>query len=204
MAPFRVLGAREKRPGSAQQKSARREGELQLEVGKSGRMVISTRRCRCGICRHGFDADPRVRGRQKVCSRKECQSARRQQTQAGWRRRHPGYFIQWRAKKRAEDNAAGGVDPPRVPPPISDLPWEMAQEEFGVMGADFLASLGRKVLVHAKDQTRIKTAEIADEFSKVAVASAKDPRLAHLTESTEQSPEVGVGVPKDQRLVVPG
>ena len=156
------------------------------------------------ICHHGLHVDPRVGDRQKVCGRKECQKARRQRTQAAWRRGHSGYFIQWRAKKRAEDNASEAVDPPRVPPPISALPWEMAQEEFGMMGADFLASLGRRVLGHAKDQIRIKTAEIAEKFSRVAAVSAKDQRLAHPTESTGQSPEVGLGVPKDQKLVVPG
>jgi hypothetical protein len=166
--------------------------------------MVSSRRRRCEICHHGFHVDPRVGGRQKVCGRKECQKARRQRTQAAWRRGHAGYFIQWRAKKRAEDNASGGVDPPRVPPPISELPWEMAQEEFGVMGADFLASLGRKVLGHAKDQIRIKALGIAKESSKVAAVSAKDQRSAHRAESPGQSPEVGLGVPKDQRLVVPG
>ena len=166
--------------------------------------MVSSRRRRCVICHHGFEADPRVGSRQKVCSRRECQKARRQRTQAGWRRRHPGYFIQWRAKKRAAGNASEDVDPPRTPPPISELPWEMAQEEFGTMGADFLASLGRKVLAHAKDQIGTKAAEIAEESSKVAVASAKDQRLAHSTESTGQSLEVGLGVPKDQRPAVPG
>ncbi len=143
-------------------------------------------------------------GRQKVCGRKECQEARRQQTQADWRRRHPGYFIQWRAKKRAELNGSEPVDPLRVPRPLSQLPWEMAQEEFGVMGADFLASLGRKVLVEAKDAIRAKLPVMMGESAKVGAGSAKDQRLAQALEMTEQSPEVGLGVPKDQRLVVPG
>jgi hypothetical protein len=145
-----------------------------------------------------------VAGRQKVCGREACQEARRQETQADWRRRHPGYFIQWRAKKRAELNGSEPVDPPRVPPPLSHLPWELAQEEFGVAGADFLASLGRKLLVQAKDQIRTESSVIAEESAKVGVVSAKDQRPAQAAEMTEQSPEVGLGVPKDQRLVVPG
>jgi hypothetical protein len=166
--------------------------------------MVTSRRRRCAICHRGFTEDPRIGNRQKVCGRPECQTARRQQTQAGWRRRHPGYFIQWRAKKRAELNASEAVDPPRVPPPLSQLPWEMAQEEFGVMGADFIASLGRIVVGHAKDQILAKVAEISAERPEVGRASAKDQRLAQPTGSAGQSPKVGLGVPKDQRLVVPG
>ena len=103
--------------------------------------MVSSRRRRCAICHHGFTEDPRVGERQKVCGRLECQETRRRRTQADWRGSHPGYFIQWRAKKRAELNASALVDPLRVPLPLAQLPWEMAQEEFGVMGADFLASL---------------------------------------------------------------
>lgn len=141
----------------------------------------SSRRRRCVICHHGFDPDPRVGDRQKVCSHKACQKGRRQRTPADWRRRHPGYFIQKRAQKRADANATEMVDPPRVPPPISELPWAVAQEEFGVLGADFLASFGRKILVVAKDQRRVQAAE-----------------------TTGQSLDVGRGVPKDQRRAVPG
>ena len=166
--------------------------------------MVSSRRRRCAICHHGFTADPRVGERQEVCGREECQKSRRRRTQADWQRRHPGYFIQWRAKKRAELNALDVVDPPRVPPPLSLLPWEMAQEEFGVMGADFLASLGRKLLVPAKDQIRAEPSAITEESPEVAAVAAKDQRLAQAAEMVAQSPEVGLGVPKDQRLVVPG
>jgi hypothetical protein len=72
------------------------------------------------------------------------------------------------------------------------------------MGADFLASLGRKVLVEAKDAIRAKLPVMMGESAKVGVGSAKDQRPAQLAEMTEQSQEVGLGVPKDQRLVVPG
>jgi hypothetical protein len=166
--------------------------------------MVSSRRRRCAICHHGFTEDPRIGKRQKVCGRPECQKARRQQTQASWRHRHPGYFIERRAKKRAELNVSEAVDPPRVPPPLSQLPWEMAQEEFGTMGADFLASFGRIVVGHAKDQMLAQVAEISTERPKVGKAPAKDQILAQAFESAGQSQEVGVGVPKDQRLAVPG
>jgi len=117
----------------------------------------SRRLRRCRICNHGFTADSHVGDRQRVCSRPECQKARRQGTQASWRKRNPGYSIEWRAKKRAERSRSDVIDPPRLPPPLDGLPWELAQEEFGSIGADFIASLGRKVLGHAKDQSLSKT-----------------------------------------------
>jgi hypothetical protein len=80
----------------------------------------------------------------------------------------------------------------------------MAQEEFGVMGADFLASLGRKLLVPAKDQIRTEPSVITEESREVGVAPAKDRRSVQAAEMTAQSDEVELGVPKDQRLVVPG
>jgi hypothetical protein len=39
-------------------------------------------------------------------------------------------------------------EPLRLPPPLSRLPWDLAQDQFGVQGADFLGVMG-KVLLHA-------------------------------------------------------
>lgn len=36
----------------------------------------------------------------------------------------------------------------RLPAPLSHLPWDVAQSEFGVQGADFLGVMGT-VLLHA-------------------------------------------------------
>ena len=46
------------------------------------------------------------------------------------------------------------VAPPvvRVPPPLDRLPWDIAQDHFGVQGADFIAVLGRLLLEVAQDQ----------------------------------------------------
>jgi hypothetical protein len=46
-----------------------------------------------------------------------------------------------------------------LPPPLSQLPWDLAQEEFGVAGTDFLGHLGRVVLGAAQDQ---KAAQVLD------------------------------------------
>lgn len=45
------------------------------------------------------------------------------------------------------------VDPLVLPPPLSRLPWDIAQETFGVVGSDFLGHLGRVLLTTAQDQS---------------------------------------------------
>jgi hypothetical protein len=64
--------------------------------------------------------------------------------QAAWRARNPDYFRARRIQAR------GGSDHPpeplKLPPPLSHLPWDIAQDEFGVQGADFLGGMGRMLL----------------------------------------------------------
>lgn len=115
----------------------------------------------CRICRRWFVPDGRVGRRQRACSAPTCQIARRAQTQASWRRRNPDYFIAHRVLRRRQqaDQAQGGVPPLVLPPPLSQLPWDLAQEEFGVAGTDFLGHLGRVLLTAAQDQ---KGAQVLD------------------------------------------
>src|SRR5512139_1634884 len=150
-----------------------------------------SRRRRCAICHHGFTADPRVGDRQRVCGRPECQKARRRATQTSWRKRHPGYFIAWRAKKRVEQSESDVIDPPRLPAPLDGLPWELAQEEFGSVGADFIASLGRKVVGNAKDQSLVEALEDKGKSRKEDTGVAKDQSSAQQAEVAGGSPEVG-------------
>jgi hypothetical protein len=108
----------------------------------------------CRICRRWFVPDRRVGRRQRACSARTCQIARRARTQASWRRRNPDYFIAHRVQRRRlqADEAQGAVLPLVLPPPLSQLPWDLAQEEFGVAGTDFLGHLGRVLLAAAQDQ----------------------------------------------------
>jgi len=39
-----------------------------------------------------------------------------------------------------------------VPPPLSSLAWDLAQDEFGVTGTDFLGQMSRVLLIAAQDQ----------------------------------------------------
>ena len=112
----------------------------------------------CCICRRWFVPDRRVGRRQRACSATACQTARRARTQASWRRRNPDYFIAHRINRRKAE-ARAVVLPLVLPPPLSQLPWDLAQEAFGVAGTDFLGHLGRVLLVAAQDQ---KTAHVID------------------------------------------
>jgi len=104
----------------------------------------------CTICRRWFRPDPRIGERQRACDRAECQAARRQKTQASWRRRNPDYAIAWRLDQRkAQAEGAGAL---RLPPPLPRLPWPLAKDQFGAQGADFLGVMGALILRAAKDQ----------------------------------------------------
>jgi hypothetical protein len=106
----------------------------------------------CCICHRWFRPDNRVGSRQHACARPECQTSRRRKKQAAWRARNPDYF----AGRRIE--ARKILDPPpeplRLPPPLNQLPWDIAQSEFGVQGADFLGVMCGVLLSSAQSQLR--------------------------------------------------
>lgn len=121
----------------------------------------------CSICRRWFLPDARVGKRQRACSSAECQASRRQKTQAAWRAANPDYFAARRMTERASgaesEPAAPSPSsrpPPRAPPPVGApppldrLPWDVAQDAFGVQGADFIGLLGRVLLRVRQDQRR--------------------------------------------------
>ena len=136
-------------------------------------MATSRRKRPCGKCRRWFEPDARVGDRQRVCGREECQRARQRGNEAEWLQRHPGYFIAWRAKERAERSPPDDAAPPWVPAPLTRLPWELAQEEFGGIGADFLASLGRLLVANAKKERRREGTEFIVETGKVPLEGEK-------------------------------
>src|ERR1022692_950715 len=95
----------------------------------------------CAICRRWFRPDGRVGSRQHACGKPECQTSRRQKTQAGWRRRNPGYAIAWRIDRRAAQTPSP-PEPLRMPAPLNQLPWDVAKDQFGPQGADFIWVMG--------------------------------------------------------------
>ena len=123
------------------------------------------RRRRCAACGELFQANPRVRGRQRTCSRSDCQQKRRRETQRKWRERNPDYFVDRRLRVRAlaaraaESRQVGRVDglarrpaPLRVPAELRCLPWDLAQDEIGVQTTDFIAVLACLLVHLMKDQ----------------------------------------------------
>ena len=104
----------------------------------------------CRICRRWFQPDARVGERQRACGKAECQTARRQKTQADWRKRNPDYSIAWRLDQRAAQTPP--PEPLRFPAPLKHLPWEFAKDQFGAQGADFIGVMGALILRSAKDQ----------------------------------------------------
>lgn len=152
--------------------------------------MTSFRRRRCVVCHHGFTADPRVGEKQKVCSLPQCQKIRRQRTQADWRKRHSGYAIAWRAKWREACSTSDVIEIPRMPPPLSALPWDLAQQEFGGIGADFIASFGRKVLEYAKDEILKQLSGITGQIEKEASGHAKDQRRSQERVFVDETPQV--------------
>ena len=145
----------------------------------------------CVICKKPFTAHARQGDRQRTCGESECQHELRRRNQAAWRKAHPGYFIAWRVKERAESNASEPVDPPRVPPPLTRLPWELAQEEFGVAGADFLGSFGR--LLAAKSSMQSQVPEATGGSAPLASDGAKSSIASQPLESSGQTGQLGAG-----------
>ena len=104
----------------------------------------------CCVCRRWFRPDPRVGLRQRACGQPNCQAGRRVQTQKSWRDRNPDYFIARRIQERSKQDQP--PEPLRLPPPLSRLPWDIAQDEFGVKGTDFIGVMGTLLLGAAQDQ----------------------------------------------------
>jgi hypothetical protein len=91
-----------------------------------------------------------VGARQRSCSKPECQATRRKKTQARWRAKNPDYAAGYRLQRRHAQE-----QPPerlRVPPPLNRLPWDLAKDEFGGQGADFLGVMGALLVRSAKDE----------------------------------------------------
>jgi hypothetical protein len=104
----------------------------------------------CCICRRWFRPDNRVGSRQRACSKPECQSLRRRKDQAVWRARNPDYFSGRRIQARMVVEPAPA--PLRLPSPLDQLPWDIAQSQFGVQGADFIGVMGALLQRTAQSQ----------------------------------------------------
>jgi hypothetical protein len=126
--------------------------EVSVVGGTVGAMAFQRKRP-CAVCRRWFQPDPRIGARQRVCPERACQVSRRRRQQAEWRKQNPEYFVARRLQARAVE----ARDPElRLPPPLSRLPWDLAQSQFGAQGADFMAELGRVVVRVRQSQSGVQ------------------------------------------------
>src|SRR2546429_8647077 len=110
------------------------------------------RKSPCCVGRRWLRPDPRIGSRQRACGRPEGQVARRKKKQKAWRERNPDYFIARRIKDRSGQDRP--PEPLRLPPPLSRLPWDIAQSQFGIEGTDFIGIMGTVLLRAAQSQFR--------------------------------------------------
>jgi hypothetical protein len=77
---------------------------------------------------------------------------RRRKQQAAWRARNPDYFSGRRIQARGASDKP--PEPLRLPSPLNQLPWDIAQSEFGVQGADFIGVMGGLLLRSTQSQLK--------------------------------------------------
>ena len=164
---------------------------------------MSSRRKRpCCICRHWFFPDNRVGRRQHTCGRPDCQQQRRRKMQAAWRARYPDYFSGRRIQARmvADPPSSPPVQPGRSSPPapsspptssppissrppaplrlrapLNQLPWDIAQSEFGPQGADFIGVMAGLLLHETQSKIAAYRVEIMAVTEKLQPAGAQSP-----------------------------
>jgi hypothetical protein len=61
-----------------------------------------------------------------------------------------------------------------MPPPLSRLPWDLAKDEFGGQGTDFIGAFGRLLVRVAKDEIRGQVMETALESGGLSRGPPKD------------------------------
>jgi hypothetical protein len=66
------------------------------------------------------------------------------------------------------------VDPLTVPAPLDHLPWAVAQVEFNVQGADFLAHMGRLLLGAVKEEMGGSSQRNHNAIRKSSPVNAKE------------------------------
>jgi len=135
----------------------------------------------CCICRCWFRPDVRVGNRRRTCGRPECQDALRKKNQASWRARNPDYFIARRIQVRAESKRK--PEPLQLSPPLSNLPWDIAQDEFGAKGADFIGTMGKLLLQAAQSEIKGQVVDSTRDLVTLPLIAAQSEIRAQLIDS---------------------
>jgi hypothetical protein len=144
--------------------------------------MANSRHKPCCICRRWFLPDVRVGNRQRTCGRPECKDALRKKNQSSWRRQNPDYFVAWRIQMRAASERR--PEDLRFSPPLQKLPWDIAQDEFGAKGADFIGSMGKLLLQTAKSQLKGQIVDSTQDIGTLSLPPAKSQFSGQLIDST--------------------
>ena len=80
--------------------------------------------------------------------------------------------IAWRIQARSKSERA--PEPLRLSHPLSSLPWDIAQDEFGIKGADFIGAMGEVVLRAAKNQFKGEVVDSARNPARLPPSPAKN------------------------------
>ena len=110
--------------------------------------------------------------RQHTCGKSECQAERRKRTQANWRAKNPEYAAGYRIQQRAAQEQP--PEPLRLPQPLRQLPWDLAKDEFGQKGSDFIGVMGSLLVRSAKDPFRSYVVDLATTPSPIPPPAEKD------------------------------
>ena len=148
----------------------------------------------CRICRRWFCPDARVGPRQRACGDPDCQKARRQKTQASWRDRNPGYATAYRIDQRHRPDIAEEPGPLRVAPPLRQLPWDFAKDQFGGKGADFIGVMGTLILRSAKDQCNAQPIDSKGLSGTLPPTPEKTRSEPAHTEPRRAAPDAATGI----------
>jgi hypothetical protein len=152
-----------------------------MPVGDDESPMADVRKKPCSICRRWFRPDPRVGSRQRTCGQADCQTTQRKKKQAAWRRRNPDYFRARRIQVRS--TLSPSSEPGRLPPPLNQLPWDLAQEKFGVQGADFLGAMGKVLLTAAQSEFKAYLTDSNAVAGTLPLPAAQSEFQAHLLDS---------------------
>jgi hypothetical protein len=65
-------------------------------------------------------------------------------------------------------------EPLRLPPPLSQLPWDLAKDEFGQKGSDFIGVMGSLLVRSMKDQFRMYPTDSTRVTGTLPAPAGKD------------------------------
>jgi hypothetical protein len=68
------------------------------------------------------------------------------------------------------------LEPLQLPPPLSQLPWDIAQDEFGPVGSEFLGHLGRVLLRSGQDERSVQVPVSIGKSGRIPPEVVQDER----------------------------